>query len=207
MANICTIINEAVKSEFVWRARWTLHLTPLWRNNWRRNRSQIAGDQSKWIPIAGPPHWISFALCSAHAGAEIYSSSPSSTTSSSSSFSSTASPPDSSCLFVPNSVIIKQSFIVRVCVVINDCFYAKEIRITESESEIRNRIRNSGCSFRTMTDTRGQWKRMTEWHTSRIWKAKSISMLIVNRRRGKGRKGQLWMKRFAAAASIKSAAC
>lgn len=136
--------------------------------------------------LLSPPQSISFALCSAHAGAEIYSSSPSSTTSSSSSFS-TASLPDSSCLFVPNSVIIKQSFIVRVCVVINDCFYAKEIRITESESEIRDRIRNSGCSFGTMTDTRGQWKRMTEWDTSRIWKAKSISMLIGNRRGGKGR--------------------
>lgn len=155
------------------RARWTLHLTPHWRDNWRRNRSQINRNGIRLLSnLAVSPHsqfWL--ALCS-----EIYSSSPLS--------SSSASPPDSSCLFAPNSVIIKQSFIVRVCVVINDCFYAEEIRKpkTESESATESAILGVVSDTMTMTDTRGQSKRMTEWDTSRIWKAKSISM----RRGGKG---------------------
>lgn len=114
------------------RARWTLHLTPHWRDNWRRNRSQI---NRNGIRLLSNHSQFLFALCS-----EIYSSSPLS--------SSSASPPDSSCLFAPNSVIIKQSFIVRVCVVINDCFYAEEIPKTENWIRISNGISNSGCSFR-----------------------------------------------------------
>lgn len=184
------------------RARWTLHLTPHWRDNWRRNRSQINRNGIRLLSnlAVSPRSQFVFALCS-----QIYSSSPLSASSSAS-----ASPPDSSCLFAPNSVIIKQSFIVRVCVVINDCFYAKKrfenwIRIGISNG-ISSGISNSGCSFRTMTmtDTRGQSKRMTEWDTSRIWKAKSISMPW----RERGRKGAWGVNcGFVAAASIKSAAC
>lgn len=54
---------------------------------------------------------------------------------------------------------------------------------TESESATESAILGVVSDTMTMTDTRGQSKRMTEWHTSRISKAKSISM----RRGGKGK--------------------
>lgn len=180
------------------RARWTLHLTPHWRDNWSRNRSQINRNGIRLLSnLAVSPHsQLLFALCS-----EIYSSSPLS----SSSCSASASPPDSSCLFAPNSVIIKQSFIVRVCVVINGCFYAKKRFENWIRIGISNGISNSGCSFRTMTmtDTRGQSKRMTEWDTSRIWKAKSISMS----RRGKGNEGSMKSKLWFCCSGINQKRC
>lgn len=43
---------------------------------------------------------------------------------------------NSTCLFVPKLVIIKQSFIVRVCDLINFRFYAKTESESESESDI-----------------------------------------------------------------------